>query len=66
MKEYYKLNLIIWKMKYYIIVYIMTRIRRHTAAIHRRNIRKAKVRAFVAASHPMMAFIAENLIDFIL
>ena len=44
----------------------MTRIRRHTAAIHRRNIRKAKVRAFVAASHPMMAFIAENLIDFIL
>ena len=43
----------------------MTQIRRHTAAIHRRNIRKAEVRAFVAASNPMVAFIGENIIDII-
>jgi len=44
----------------------MTQIRRHTAAIHRRNIRKAEVRAFVAASNPMVTFIGENIIDIIL
>lgn len=43
----------------------MTRIRRHTQAIHRRNIREVKVRAFVAASNPIVAFIGENIIDFI-
>ena len=43
----------------------MTRIRKHTAAIHRRNIRRAEVRAFVATSNPMVTFIGENIIDFI-
>lgn len=43
----------------------MTQIRRHAAAIHRRNIRKAEARAFVAASNPMVAFIGENIIDIV-
>lgn len=43
----------------------MTQIRRHTSAIHRRNIRKAEVIAFAAASNPMVAFIGENIIDII-
>ena len=43
----------------------MTQIRRHTAAIHRRNIRKTEARAFVAASNPTVMFIGENIIDII-
>ena len=41
----------------------MTHIRKHTSAIHRRNIRRAKVKAYAAAVNPTNAFIFNQVFD---
>ena len=43
----------------------MTRIRKHTAAIHRRNIRKAETKAYITVANPANVFILNQVLDII-